>query len=450
MFNSLSVQLISYPFTDYLMAIAAPGKTSSNSTYDAGKNYMIPLMIIIALFFVFGFVTNVNDILIPHLKKACELNNFQSAFVQSAFFGAYFFMSLPAGAILRKTGYKKGIVLGLAIAALGAFLFVPSAMTRQYGFFLFALAVLASGITLLQVAANPYISVLGPSDKAASRLSMMGFANSLAGTLSPFIFGSLLLSGIDYTEAQISAMPELEKIAYLNGEAAHVKVPYIILGLVLLAMALTVFLTKMPEIESLQDEQEDQPQHHLTKTSVLQFPNLVLGIGAIFTYVAVEVGVASFIIRYIQELDLGLTGESASIYVSLYWGSAMVGRLIGIPVMAKVDTAKALAFNAAVAIALIVISISSSGMVAIWCVVACGLCHSIMWPAIFPLAIKGLGNFTKQGSSLLIMAIVGGAVFPPLMGYVTDHQSIQAAYGITLICYVYLVFYGLKGHKTAH
>jgi FHS family L-fucose permease-like MFS transporter len=448
MFNSLSVQLISYLFTDYLMAIAAPGKTSSNSTYDAGKNYMVPLMIIIALFFVFGFVTNVNDILIPHLKKACELNNFQSAFVQSAFFGAYFFMSLPAGAILRKTGYKKGIVLGLAIAALGAFLFVPSAMTRQYGFFLFALAVLASGITLLQVAANPYISVLGPSDKAASRLSMMGFANSLAGTLSPFIFGSLLLSGIDYTEAQISAMPELEKIAYLNGEAAHVKVPYIILGVVLLAMALTVFLTKMPEIESLQDEQEEQ-HHNVGKTSVWQFPNLVLGIGAIFTYVAVEVGVASFIIRYIQELNLGLTGEKASIYVSLYWGSAMVGRLIGIPVMARVDTAKALTFNAVVAIALIIISISSSGMASIWCVVACGLCHSIMWPAIFPLAIKGLGNFTKQGSSLLIMAIVGGAVFPPLMGYVTDHQSIQAAYGITLICYVYLVFYGLKGHKTA-
>ena len=429
------------------MALAASGTPSSTSTSLTSKNYLVPLIIIVALFFIFGFVTNVNDILIPHLKRACELSNFQSAFVQSAFFGAYFFVSLPAGAILRKIGYKKGIVAGLAVAALGAFLFVPSATTREYGFFLFALAVLASGITLLQVAANPYISVLGPADKASSRMSLMGAANSLAGTLSPFIFGSLLLSGIDYTEAQIAAMPELERIAYLNGEAALVKTPYIILGLVLLALAGVVFLTKMPEIESLQDENDGNDLSE-GKTSIWQFRNLVLGIGAIFGYVAVEVGVASFIIRYIGDLNIGISSEDASRYVSLYWGSAMVGRFIGIPVMARVSPAKALAFNSVVAIALILISIFSSGMVAVWCVVLCGLCHSIMWPAIFPLAIKGLGKFTKQGSSLLIMAIVGGALFPPLMGYLTDAISVQAAYFATVFCYAYLVFYGLKGHKT--
>ena len=429
------------------MALAASGNPSTTGTYQAGKNYLIPLIIIVALFFIFGFVANVNDILIPHLKRACELNNFQSAFVQSAFFGAFFFVSLPAGAIIRKIGYKKGIVAGLAVAALGAFLFVPSATTREYGFFLFALAVLASGITLLQVAANPYISVLGPADKASSRLSLMGAANSLAGTLSPFIFGSLLLSGIDYTEAQITAMPELERVAYLNGEAALVKTPYIILGLVLLALAGVVFLTKMPEIESLQDENDGNDLSE-GKTSIWQFRNLVLGIGAIFGYVAVEVGVASFIIRYIGDLNVGISSKEASRYVSLYWGSLMVGRFIGIPVMARINAAKALAFNSVVAIALILISISSSGMVAVWCVVLCGLCHSIMWPTIFPLAIKGLGKYTKQGSSLLIMAVVGGALFPPLMGYLTDAISIQAAYLATVFCYVYLVFYGLKGHRT--
>src|SRR5688572_3526229 len=232
--------------------VSSSNQTSANQAVT--QNYTGPLIIVITLFFTFGFVTNLNDILIPHLKRACQLTDFQSSLVQFAFFGAYFLMSLPAGKILNKIGYKNGIVLGLAICAMGAFLFLPAALTRQYPFFLLALAVLASGVTLLQVAANPYVSVLGPANKAASRLSLMGAFNSLAGTLSPLIGGMLLLKGVDYTAQQIAAMPETERLAFLNHEASLVITPYLILGSVLLLLSFIAWRTKMPNIESLQDE----------------------------------------------------------------------------------------------------------------------------------------------------------------------------------------------------
>jgi FHS family L-fucose permease-like MFS transporter len=448
--------------------MAAPVSTSPNTTSNAAvtTNYTAPLIIVITLFFTFGFVTNLNDILIPHLKRACELTDFQSSLVQFAFFGAYFLMSIPAGNILNRIGYKNGIVLGLGICALGAFLFLPAAFTRQYPFFLLALAVLASGVTLLQVAANPYVSVLGPAHKAASRLSLMGAFNSLAGTLSPLIGGMLLLSGVDYTAQQIAEMSDAEKLSFLSNEASLVITPYLVIGSVLLLLAFIAFRTKMPNIESLQDEHTPVAAES-DKTSALQFRHLVLGIGAIFVYVGAEVGVGSFIIRYGQDLhitnlssftswifslgktsDLGsFTAQIGSKFVACYWGGSMIGRFIGIPLLTKINDAKALRIVCAIATLLIVASVALTGETALWLMVLVGMCNSVMWPIIFPLAIKGLGIHTKQGSSYLIMAIVGGALIPPLMGLISDASQIQFAMLVPAVCYLYLLYYGLSGYK---
>jgi FHS family L-fucose permease-like MFS transporter len=420
--------------------------TSASTTATSNQRYTVPLMIVTTLFFLFGFVTNLNDILIPHLKRACELTDFQSAFVQFAFFGAYFIMSLPAGVVLERIGYQKGIVLGLVICALGAFLFYPAAVNREYLFFLIALAILASGITLLQVAANPYVSVLGPPQGAASRLSLMGAFNSLAGTLAPFVGGLLFLKGIDYTLEQIQAMTPAARETYLNGEAALVQTPYLILGSVLLGLAAMVFYTKMPAIESLHNENE--PALATDKTSALQYPHLVLGIIAIFVYVGAEVGIGSFMIRYGQSQGIeGYNDLMGSQFVAYYWGSAMVGRFIGIPLLARINAAKALAMSCVLAIALVLLSVFTSGKFALFALAAVGLCNSIMWPVIFPMGIKGLGIFTKKGSSLLIMAVVGGALFPLLIGYLSDKVGINTAYLAILPCYVFIMYYAISGHK---
>jgi FHS family L-fucose permease-like MFS transporter len=396
------------------------------------------------LFFIFGFVTNLNDILIPHLKRACQLNDFQSAFVQFAFFGAYFLMSLPAGAILKKIGYKKGIVLGLVTCMVGALLFLPAANSTEYIYFLFALSVLATGITLLQVAANPYVSVLGPAHQASSRLSIVGTFNSIGASLAPHIGGILILSGIEYSASQIQAMPDVTRMAYLNSEAALVKTPYLVLAGCLLVIALLIHFSRLPEIEL---EKDDISQGNL-KGSVLQYRHLVLGIIAIFTYVGAEVGIGSFIIRYGQSLSIeGFTERMGSSFVRNYMIGAMVGRLIGIVVLPKVSTAKALAFNCAIAVLLIIVSILTQGKFALWCIVLVGLCNSIMWPAIFPLAIEGLGRFTKKGSSLLIMGVVGGALVPLLIGFVSDQAGIKLAFIVPALCYLFILYYGLVGHK---
>lgn len=430
------------------MANTAPATPLLPTTDQAiRQSYLVPMIIITTLFFIFGFVTNINDVLIPHLKRACQLTDFQSAFVQSAFFGAYFLMSLPAGAILKRIGYKNGIILGLLICAAGAFLFIPAANTRVYLFFLFALSVLASGITLLQVAANPYVSILGKPEGAASRLSLTGTANSLAGTLSPRIFGGLLLGGVAYTAGQVTALPEAQREAYLNAEAALVKTPYLILGLVLAGLALMVGFTKMPALEGVSDDNSTQTSQN--KTSILRYRHLVLGVVAIFMYVGAEVSVGSFLIRYGQSLGIaGFSELSGSQFVSYYWGSALVGRFIGIFVMDKINFAKALVVNSAAALLLVTASVlTGTGTWALWTIVLVGLCNSIMWPVIFPMAIKGLGQHTKQGSSLLIMAVVGGALVPLLVGYVSDQAGIRWAYLVLLPCYLYLLYYGLDGHR---
>ena len=427
------------------MANYSTNEAGTNQQVEA-KNYTFPLIIIAILFFIFGFVTNLNDILIPHLKRACQLNDFQSAFVQFAFFGAYFLMSIPAGAVLKRTGYKNGIVIGLVICACGAALFVPAANTRYYPLFLIALGILASGITLLQVAANPYVTALGSSATASSRLSLMGTLNSLGAALGPFIGGLFILSGIEYTATQLKQMMPDQLAVYLDGEAASVKIPYLILMSLLLLLAFLIYTSKLPEIENRASDEEGEEQG---SKSILQYPHLLLGVVALFFYVGAEVSLGSFMIRYGQSLSIpGFTEKAGSQFVSFYMLGAMGARFLGILVLPKVNSAKALAFTSFMAIVFVVVStLLLQGKQALWVIAFTGMCNSIMWPVIFPLALDGLGNFTKRGSSLLIMAVVGGALVPLFIGFFSDKIGINYALLLTAFCYAYILFYAVRGYR---
>lgn len=433
-----------------------------------------------SLFFLFGAVTNFNDVLMPYLKDVCQLTDLQSSLVQSAFFGAYFLMSLPAGYVLKRLGYQRGIVLGLLVMAVGALLFVPAANSRTFGMFLLGLSVLGAGVTLLQVAANPYVSILGPASRAASRVSIVGVANNFGGTLSPLLGGILLFGGSAALKARLAAMPVAERLAE---ESTLVKGPYIGLAIFLAILAGVFFLLKLPELETFADEQTETDAIPLRR-SALHFPHLALGVVAIFLYVGVEVGLGSFLIRYgeaqgIQQLSdftqalvrglnvavnfiavllgqspapidttVGFTKAVGAVLVASYWFGSLVGRVVGIPLLARLNDRKALATVCAVGVLAVLASVFTSGEAALWLIVLCGLMNSIMWPVIFPLAIKCLGPLTKQGSSYLIMAIVGGAIVPLLMGWVATHGGgLRVSFLIPALCYAYLLFYSLRGYR---
>jgi FHS family L-fucose permease-like MFS transporter len=457
--------------------------SSAVTTAAPARSYAGPMVLMTTLFFLFGAVTNFNDVLMPYLKDVCQLTDLQSSAVQSAFFGAYFLMSLPAGWVLKKLGYQRGIVVGLLVMAVGALLFIPAADSRAFGLFLTALATLGAGITLLQVAANPYVSILGPARGAAARVSVVGVANNFGGSLSPLVGALVLFGGSAALKARLAALPLSERLAE---ESQLVKGPYVGLAvfLVLLA-ALFFFLVKLPDIEGIPEEAAEEARPMAAgRTSALAFPHLVLGIGAIFVYVGVEVGLGSFLIRYgesqgIQQLSAftqslvrglnlatnyvgllfgkepapidtaaGFTKAVGAVLVSSYWFGSLVGRVVGIPLLLKFHNRVLLVAVCAAGTALVGASILSTGETALWLVVLCGLMNSIMWPVIFPLAITGLGPFTKQGSSYLIMAIVGGALIPPLMGWLATHGGgLRVAFVVPALCYLYLLFYAVSGYR---
>jgi FHS family L-fucose permease-like MFS transporter len=448
------------------------------------------MVLMTTLFFLFGAVTNFNDVLMPYLKDICQLTDFQSTAVQFAFFGAYFLMSLPAGFVLKKLGYQRGIVVGLLVMAGGALLFIPAADSRAFGLFLTALAVLGAGITLLQVAANPYVSVLGAPRGAAARVSIVGVANNFGGSLSPLVGGLILFGGSVALKARLAALPLAERLA----EESHlVKGPYLgLAGFLVVLAGVFFFLVKLPDLESMPAEEAERSAESgaagqlktAQRTSALAFPHLVLGIGAIFVYVGVEVGLGSFLIRYgesqgIQQLSAftqslvrglnvatnyalvlfgqeaapivttaGFTKAVGAVLVSSYWFGSLVGRLVGIPLLLRFHNRALLVAVCAAGAALVGASLLSHGETALWLIVLCGLMNSIMWPVIFPLAITGLGPFTKQGSSYLIMAIVGGAIIPPLMGWLaTNGGGLHVAFVVPMLCYVYLLYYALSGYR---
>ena len=400
------------------------------------------LAMVTTLFFIWGFLTSLNDILMPHLQDIFSLNYFQSGFIQFAFFGSYCVFALPAGKVIELIGYKRTMVVGLAVMAIGAFLFVPAAAAPSYPFFLAALIVLAAGITVLQVAANPYVSVLGPASTASSRLNLTQAFNSLGTTLAPFFGGYFILRSVDPAR-----LKQLSTVAAHQLEASTVKLPYIGIGLTLILVAAAVAIFKLPRIQTTQEFRPigntDNPMG-----SLWQHRNLVLGVVAIFVYVGAEVSIGSYLIKYFVQPDTGnLTTARAASYVAFYWGGAMIGRFIGAGVLQRVKSGTAVGFVSIVACLLTLLSIMSSGSLAVWSILLVGLFNSIMFPSIFTLGIAGLGPLTGKGSGLLVMGIVGGALIPLAEGKAADHIGLQHAFIIPALCYIYIAYYGFIGSR---
>jgi MFS transporter, FHS family, L-fucose permease len=386
-----------------------------------------PLVIVTILFFMWGLLTSLNDVLIPHLKAIYTLNYLQAMLVQFCFFGAYFIVSLPAGALIRRIGYQKGAVTGLLIAAAGCALFYPAAR-GGYGLFLFAFFVLASGITILQVAANPYVTVLGPAATASSRLTLTQAFNSLGTTVGPALGGMLILAGA----ASVAA-----------DQAAAVQGPYLALAAALALLAALFALARLPRIGHA--DADTNAAAAGVPGSALHYPHLALGAVAIFLYVGGEVSIGSFLVNFLGEQKVaGMPAAQASNYVSVYWGGALIGRFIGFAVMRVVSPGKALACNALAAIALVLAAIFGQGQAAMWAILAVGLCNSIMFPTIFSMALHGLGRHTGQGSGILCMAIVGGAIVPFAQGWLADHIGVQPSFLVPAACYGFILFFGVK------
>ncbi|MBT1444996.1 sugar MFS transporter [Shewanella sp. JM162201] len=402
----------------------------THKTSAAGDgNFSFALSALTTLFFMWGFITCLNDILIPHLKAVFSLSYAQAMLIQFCFFGAYFLVSVPAGVLVKRLGYQKGIVVGLLTAALGCALFYPAAAYATYGLFLGALFVLASGITVLQVAANPYVTALGPVETASSRLTLTQAFNSLGTTLAPS-FGALLILSV-----AVGASAE--------AEAEAVKLPYLLLCGMLIVLAVVFSLIKLPHVN--EHEQQDDAAV-IEGKSALSHRHLVLGAIGIFVYVGGEVAIGSFLVNFLGQAHVaGLEEADAAHYIAFYWGGAMVGRFIGAAVMQKVPAGKVLGFNALMASLLVVVAMMSEGAVAMWAILAVGLFNSIMFPTIFSLALKNLGPATAQGSGILCLAIVGGAIVPLLQGVVADAAGLTISFVLPVLCYAYILFYGLKG-----
>ncbi|WP_448566523.1 sugar MFS transporter [Thalassotalea ganghwensis] len=392
----------------------------------SNSNNRFALISLTSLFFMWGFLTCLNDILIPYLKGAFELSYTQAMLIQFCFFGAYFIVSLPAGALVSKIGYQRGIVAGLAIASFGCFLFYPAAQMGIYAIFLIALFVLAAGITVLQVSANPYVSILGPEKTASSRLTMTQAFNSLGTTVAPFFGAWLIFSGSEHAPTT---------------DASSVQGPYLFLAAALLLLAIIFMLLKLPQM--------GKSEHtSISPRIALQYKHLKLGAVAIFLYVGAEVAIGSFLVNFLNQPSIaGMSEAQASKYIAYYWGGAMVGRFIGAIVMQRVAAGMLLAFNALMAVVLITTAVIFDGKVAMWAILAVGLFNSIMFPTIFSLAINRLGDATSHGAGVLCLAIVGGAIVPLAQGALADTVGIQLAFALPILCYLYIAFYGVKGSE---
>lgn len=401
---------------------------------------IVPLLAVMSLMFIWNLSRNINDILIPHLKRACQLTDFQSSLIQSAFFGGYFLLALPVGQFISKYGYKTGMIAGLLIAAIGAILFFPAAETRYYPLFLGALFIMAAGFTFLEVTATPYISVLGNPDQASSRLSLATAVGSLGATIGPFIGSRFLLHATDVSPLTVAGFNPSQLNQYLNAEAQLVKTPYLSLGSLFVIIAILLYFVKLPKI------QDDNKVTQSFK-SILKFRHTVLGSLGVFCYLGAEVGIVSFMIRYAKSSGIiGLTEQSAALFITFYMALVLIGRLAGAYGLRKLNPTIVLMVCSLAAIVLIFISILSSGHSSVYALSLVGLFTSVMYPILFTLSIKDLGIYTKTGSSLIIMSIVGGAIIPPVMGLLSDSFGIKLAFIIPVICYAYLVYYAKIGH----
>lgn len=429
------------------MASTAPGNTAPAGIHtDAERRYPFALSALTSLFFIWGFITCLNDILIPHLKNVFSLSYTQAMLIQFCFFGAYFVMSIPAGALVHRIGFKLGLVVGLVIAGIGCLLFYPAASLRVYGLFLGALFVLASGITVLQVSANSYVTILGPVKTSSSRLNLTQAFNSLGTTVAPFFGALLILSAAPELREGLQSLSTEELAHFRREEADAVKLPYLLLGASLFALALVFTLLKLPAFH--EGGSRTKTPGDATEASVWQHPHLVFGAVGIFVYVGAEVAIGSLLVNFLGEPHIaGLREAEAAHYVAYYWGGAMVGRFIGSAIMTRVDPGQLLAVNGFAAVLLIAAAVLGSGALAMWAILLVGLCNSIMFPTIFSLAVRALGPHTSKGSGVLCLAIVGGALIPLVQGALADAIGLQLAFVLPAVCYLYIAWYGLRGSR---
>jgi len=407
------------------------------------RRFVLPLILVTSLFFLWALGVNLNDILIPHLKKAFHLSDFRSSLIQTAFFGGYFLAALPAGWLMEKIGYKRGILVGLLTCATGTLLFIPAASIRVYGFFLFALFVMACGQGVLEVAANPYVTILGPPESSERRLNLVQSFNSVGAVVTPIIGAAFILTGVEHTRAQLSAMSPAQLQAYQVAEASTVKMPYLVITGLFLAVAVLIFFSNLPEIV---EEDGDGLTTDTGLKGLWPYKHLLRGVLAQFFYVGAQVGAASFVIRFAQFNMPGLPEKHAANYLKLHLLGFMIGRFAGSAVMKHIPAPRMLSLFAAASLTCLTIVLLGTGGAPIWSLVLLGFFHSIMFPTIFALSIKHLGPHTKLGSSLLVMSIIGGAIFPAIMGYISDMSNIRYAFVVPFICHVYVLYFAIRGY----
>ena len=411
---------------------------------DDPRRTRLAFGVVTAVFFMWGFITVLNDVLVPHLKSVFDLDYTRIMLIQFCFFGAYFLVSLPSGKVVSAFGCKNSIILGLCVTGIGALLFYPAAAARSYPLFLGALFVLASGITLLQVAANPYVSLLGDPHGASSRLNLSQAFNSLGTTLAPKFGGLLILSGAVLAPEALTKLDASQQLAYKLQQAQAVQAPYIGIAVTLFVLAFVVYLFHLPAIDEIEVPAGTAHPYR----EALRHRHLFYGVIAIFLYVGAEVSIGSFMINYVSLPDIGAMPQArAAGFVSLYWGGAMVGRFVGSGLLTRLDPRRLLALSASVAAVMVLTTMLTQGMLAVWSVVAIGLFNSIMFPNIFTLGIEKLGPLTGRASSLLVMAIVGGAIIPVAQGALADAFGVHHAFVLPFLCYLFIVFYALNGSR---
>jgi FHS family L-fucose permease-like MFS transporter len=433
-----------YEFNKKYMALITQIDIEKNVGSKENKKWLFPFILVTSLFFFWGFVHNLDPILIPHLRKAFNLTDLESSLIDSSVFIAYFVMALPAGYIMRKYGYKSGIMIGLVLFGIGSILFVPAANSLQYIYFLGALFVIACGLTFLETAANPYVTILGPSETATKRLNFSQSFNGLAAFIAPAYIGPMILSGKNLTQAELNVMTPAALHAHILEEAASVKMPYLILGLIILSVAVVFYFTNMPDVKDEDKEGADGASF----AGALSSMRLRWGILAQFFYVGAQVCVASFFIK-MATTSAGLDEDTAAKYLGFYGLAFMLGRFAGTFFMQYIQPRKLLIIYSIITILLSVLAIIGTGMVVVYTLIAIAFFMSIMFPTIFSMGIDGLGHNTKIGSSLIVMSIVGGALLPPVLGFISDATgSIQNGYVVPLICFSVILLFAFNGHKT--
>ena len=410
------------------------------------RRYAIPFALVTSLFFLWAFGVNLNDILIPHLKKAFHLTDFRSSLIQTAFFGGYFLAALPAGWLMEKIGYKRGILVGLLTCATGALLFVPAASVRLYGFFLLALFVMACGQGVLEVAANPYVTILGSPESSERRLNFAQSFNAVGAVVTPIVGAAFILTGVEYSRAQLAAMTPAQLQAYQMAEASTVKVPYLVISALFILVAALIRFAHLPEVRE-EGTVEEGPSGATGLRGLWPYQHLLKGVMAQFFYVGAQVGVASFIIRFAQYSVPGIPEKHAADFLKLHLLGFMIGRFAGSAMMKRIAAPRLLSYFGAAALTCLALVLLGSGIAPIWALVLLGFFHSIMFPTIFALSLKHLGAHTKLGSSLLVMAIIGGAVFPAIMGYISDASNIRYAFLVPFACHLFVLYFAIRGYR---